>query len=203
MVFVLEDNIEVEKDENLAKALLNKDLMVSESEIIEVDLFKKYVTWAKANIFPKLDSDAKQLLVDFYVNTRQSALQTDDGKPITARDLKALERLTIASAKSRLSEKATIDDAHRVISIYVECLNRLGLTPETAGELQQVLSKKELSIYSDVENMIKVAVGLEGLPLSYESEKRLRYDCKVLCDGTKLLGDDVYDETLENVRNSL
>jgi replicative DNA helicase Mcm len=137
------------------------------------------------------------------VNTRQSALVSDDGKPITARDLKALERMTIASAKSRLSNEATVEDAGRVIGIYIECLNRLGLTPETAGELQQVLSEKEARVYSDAENIIKVAVGLEGLPLSYESEKRLRFECELLCNGTKLLGDDVYDQTLEGVKNSL
>lgn len=203
LIFVLEDNINEDKDSNLAKALLNKELMISESEIIDVDLFKKYVTWAKANIFPQLTDDAKQLLIDFYVNTRQSALSSSDGKPITARDLKALERMTIASAKSRLSEEATIDDASRVIRIYSECLNRLGLSPETAGELQQMLSEREVNVFSDVENMIKVAVGLEGLPLSSESEQRLRYDCGVLCHGTKLVSDDVYDQTLENIKNSL
>lgn len=203
LIFVLEDKIDKTKDNDLACALLNKELMVSESEIIDGDLFKKYVTWAKANVFPKLTDGAKKVLIDFYVSTRQSAVGSDEGKPITARDLKALERMTIASAKTRLSEEATVDDASRVINIYIECLNRLGLTPETAGELQRVLSKKEMEIYSDAENMVRVAVGLEGLPLSIESEKRLRFECGLLCSGTRLLGDDVYDQTLEDVKNSL
>ena len=71
LIFVLEDAVDETKDANLADALLNKSYILDESEVIEIDLFKKYITWVKANCFPVLSSDAKILLRDFYVNTRQ------------------------------------------------------------------------------------------------------------------------------------
>ena len=120
LIFVLKDDVDKKKDSRLADALLNKDFIADESEILDVDLFKKYITWIKANCFPVLSSDAKILLREFYVDTRQTALQSSDGKPITPRDLKALERLTIARAKCEYRNEATVSDAVEAIDIYKE-----------------------------------------------------------------------------------
>ena len=203
LIFVLEDNIDEDKDMELADALLNKTFVIDESEVLDVDLFKKYITYAKAHCFPVLSDDAKVLLRRFYVNTRQAALDSSDGKPITARDLKALERMTIASAKSELRCEATVDDVNRVLRIYIDCLHKLGLEPETAGALQQVRSDKENSVFDDARAAIDVQVGIEGFPLSFETEKKLRIKCGSLCHGTTLNGDDVYDEVIGEIRKSL
>ena len=78
LIFVLTDDVDKEKDSKLADALLNKDYIVDESEILDIDFFKKYITWMKANCFPVLSKDAKILLREFYVNTRayQDCLST-------------------------------------------------------------------------------------------------------------------------------
>ena len=203
LLFVLEDEIDKDKDMELANALLNKEFIVDESETLDLDLFKKYITYAKAHCFPVLDANAKLLLQKFYVNTRQAAKETRDGKPITPRDLKALERLTIASAKSELRCTATVEDVNRVLKVYLESLDSVGLTPETAGALQMVRSDKENSVFDEAKVMVNASVDLEGLPLSYETEKRLRIECGMLCHGTKLHGDDVYDEVIDEIGKSL
>ena len=203
LLFVLEDNINPERDRELANALLNKEFILDDSETLDVDLFKKYITYAKAHCFPVLDDDAKGLLREFYVNTRQAALCSNDGKPITPRDLKALERLTIASAKSELRCTATSKDVERVLNIYLDCLDKLGLEPETAGALQMVRSDKENEIFDEAMSRINAIVDMEGLPLSVESEQRLRIECGMLCHGTKLHGDDVYKEVLGEIEKSL
>ena len=203
LIFVLEDNISESKDMELADALLNKTFVIDESEVLDVDLFKKYITYAKAHCFPVLSDDAKILLRQFYVNTRQAALGSDEGKPITARDLKALERMTIASAKSELRSEATVDDVNRVLRIYIDCLHKLGLEPETAGALQQVRSDKENEVFDEAKEKVMASVDFEGLPLPFESEKRLRIECGMLCHGTTLNGDDVFDEVLHEIKNSL
>ena len=203
LLFVLEDEIDTEKDKELANALLNKEFIIDESETLDLDLFKKYITYAKAHCFPVLDNDAKVALRDFYVDTRQAARQSNDGKPITPRDLKALERLTIASAKSELRCTATIKDVERVLRVYLDCLDSVGLTPETAGALQMVRSDKENEVFDEAKDMVNASVDLEGLPLSYETEKRLRIECGMLCHGTKLHGDDVYDEVIGEIEKSL
>ena len=203
LLFVLEDDIDSKSDRELANALLNKEFIVDDSETLELDLFKKYITYAKAHCFPVLDSEAKTLLREFYVNTRQAAKETTEGKPITPRDLKALERMTIASAKSELRCTATVRDVERVLRIYLYCLDKLGLTPETAGALQMVRSDKENAVFDEAREKIAFKIDVEGFPLSYETEKGLRIECGMLCHGTKLHGDDVFDEVIGEIEKSL
>ena len=155
LVFALEDNIEEAKDRKLATNLLRKESFVNEIEVIDLEMFKKYITYAKTECFPVLDERACKCLVNFYVKTRQSANVDESAKPITTRDLMAMERLTIAHAKTELRDVATVDDAREAIRIYKEALRTIGLTPETAGEKQNVLSDKEIGLVVEAENMIK------------------------------------------------
>ena len=203
LLFVLEDHIKEDFDRDLANALLNDEPIVDESEILDLDLFKKYITYAKANCSPVLGEDAKSLLIDFYIQTRQAAKKSNEGKPITPRDLRALERLTIASAKSELRPEATIKDVKRVLAIYKESLESVGLTPETAGALSMVRSDKENKVLDDARNLIDAKIDIEGFPLSYETEKKMRIECGMLCHGTKLNGEDVYDEVIAEIEKSL
>ena len=203
LIFVLEDAVDETKDANLAEALLNRDYILDESEVIEVDLFKKYITWIKANCFPVLSGDAKVLLRDFYVNTRQEAKNSNDGKPITARDLKALERLTIARAKCENRDEATMEDAIEAIEIYSDALRGIGLTPETAGDLSGVKSGGELSVISSMEVMIRDNMDVESGLLSSETIEHLRLECGMLCGEKGIKEDGIFDLAYENVRKSL
>lgn len=203
LIFVLEDAVDETKDNNLAEALLNRDYILDESEVIEVDLFKKYITWIKANCFPVLSDDAKVLLRDFYVNTRQEAKNSNDGKPITARDLKALERLTIARAKCENRDEATMEDAIEAIEIYSDALRGIGLTPETAGDLSGVKSDSELSVISSMESMIRTNMDVEGGTLSSETIEHLKIECGMLCHENGIKQEGIFDLAYENVRKSL
>lgn len=203
LIFVLEDDVDKEKDSKLADALLNKDFILDESETIAIDLFKKYITWIKANCFPVLSNDAKVLLREFYVDTRKTALETSDGKPITPRDLKALERLTIARAKCEYRKEATIYDAIEAIDIYKDALKGLGLSLATAGELYGVHSKDELSVISDMENMIRTNMDMEGNVLSAESLKHLKMECGMLCHEKGINREGIFDIAYSNVKKTL
>lgn len=203
LIFVLEDAIDETKDSNLADALLNKDFILGENEVLDVDLFKKYITYVKGNCFPVLSADAKVLLRDFYVNTRQEAKNTNDGKPITARDLKALERLTIARAKCEFRNEATIEDAIDAIELYREALTGLGLRPETAGDLSGVKSESERSIISSVEEMIKDNMDVESGRLSSETLERLKLECGMMCNEKGISEVGIFDLAYKNVENSL
>ena len=203
LIFVLTDDVDEEKDTLLADALLNKDYIVDESEIMDIDLFKKYITWIKANCFPVLSKDAKILLREFYVDTRKTAMETSDGKPITPRDLKALERLTIARAKCEYRQEATITDAIEAIDIYKEALSGLGLTLATAGELHGIHSENELGAISEMENMIRNKIAIEGNPLSSESLRHLEMECGVLCHEKGINHEGIFDIAYSNVKKTL
>ena len=152
--------------------------------------------------FPVLDSSAQKLLVDFYVETRQAALETSDGKPITARDLKALERLTIAHAKTELRDEATKHDAEEAIRIYSEALKTIGLSPETAGELEQVVSNNMVKLISECERMIEHLM-VESDMFYDDILVKVRREIGVKCAEVGEDIDDVFNEARVNVENRM
>jgi len=203
LIFVLRDNVNEFKDKSLAETLLRKNTVNDGMETLSDECFKKYITYMKANCFPILTDNVISLLSQFYVDVRQSASQSHDGKPITARDLKSLERLTIAKAKCEGRNVTTIDDATNAIRIYTESLESLGLDLTTAGELVGMKSEKELSIINDVEIMIRARIDFEGKPLSSETVQQLKYECGVRCTGTSLDPDEVLREAMSKVEDAL
>ena len=157
----------------------------------------------KANCFPVLTDEVIDVLSEFYVTVRQEASKSYDGKPITARDLKSLERLTIARAKCEGRGYTELSDAQEAIRIYTESLESLGLTVTTAGELQSIMSDEEFEIINDIELMIKSEADYEGFPLSNESLSKLEFECGLKCHGTSLDSERVFRKCLLKVKNSL
>ena len=80
-------------------------------------LFRKYLTYAKTHIHPKLNQEAKDEIQKFYIELRQT-YKEDENTPVTTRQLESLIRLTEAKAKSELRKIATKDDALDVIEIF-------------------------------------------------------------------------------------
>jgi len=205
LVFALNDRIDEDHDTELATALLNKDTLVEDGiELIPTDLFKKYITYAKLECFPVLDDNAKNTLIDFYVDTRQSAKQDNSSKPITARDLKAIERLTIARAKTELRDVATVDDAKDSIRIYCKSLETIGLTPETRGELENVLSDAEIQVVNDVENMLVARMTADNLKrINKNVIESVKHEVGVICYGLGFNSKTILDEAVRNVKNKI
>ena len=81
------------------------------------EFIRKYVAYAKRTVHPNLDEDAKKHIIDYYVSTRKQSGEYQDSVAITARALEALARLAEASARIRLSETATIEDAERAVRL--------------------------------------------------------------------------------------
>lgn len=87
---------------------------------IEKDTIRKYVSYARTRIFPRLSDDALLMLKDEYVNTRNSSA---DSIPITARQLESTIRLAEAAAKARLSSIVTAEDAmlaKKIVDYYLK-----------------------------------------------------------------------------------
>ena len=203
LIFALTDSINEVNDKELATALLSNSSKDDELEVLSDDCFKKYITYMKANCFPVLTDEVIDMLSEFYVTVRQEASKSYDGKPITARDLKSLERLTIARAKCEGRDYTELSDAEEAIRIYTESLESLGLTVTTAGELQSIMSDEEFEIINDIELMIKSEADYEGFPLSNESLSKLEFECGLKCHGTSLDSERVFRKCLLKVKNSL
>tara|TARA_B110000444_G_scaffold197371_1_gene188232 strand:- start:24854 stop:26968 length:2115 start_codon:yes stop_codon:yes gene_type:complete len=85
--------------------------------IVNRELIRKYVAFAKRTIHPILSSDAQNLLREYYVETRRKGGESHDSIAISARAIEGLYRLAQASARVRLSDEATIEDAERSIRL--------------------------------------------------------------------------------------
>lgn len=96
---------------------------------LPAEFFRKYVAYAKRNVFPVLSDDALDRIREYYVNLRSSA--ASGAIPLTARQLEAFVRLAEASARIRLSQEATSDDADRAIRIVQTYMQSVGTDSET------------------------------------------------------------------------
>jgi replicative DNA helicase Mcm len=134
LIFPIRDLPDEQKDGKLAAFILklHQDSTEIKTEISN-ELLRKYFAYARQKIKPILTDAAVLAIKDYYVKMRGSG--SDDGGvkaiPITARQLEALVRLSEASAKVRLADKVTKNDAQRAIDLVHYALSQIGLDPET------------------------------------------------------------------------
>ena len=105
-----------------------EELMKIAMPTFEPEFLRKYVAYAKRNIFPVMTDEATEILKNYYVDFRS---QSEESVTFTPRQLEAFVRLAEASAKIRLSQEVTADDAKRAIYIIDQYLRRVGMDRET------------------------------------------------------------------------
>lgn len=132
LIFTMTDKPDKDQDESLASFLLNRD--DNEKDILDIDFIRKYISYAKMNVIPKMTLEARTVLKNYYVSVRSLSNTRSKSVPITARQLEALIRLSEASARMRLSELILIEDAQRAVQILDKCLRFLAYDPQT-GQL--------------------------------------------------------------------
>jgi replicative DNA helicase Mcm len=92
--------------------------------VLDREFFRKYVAYAK-RINPVLSDEAMKLISDFYLKIRKQGEGEGASVPITARQLEAFVRLSEASARARLSNIATEEDAKRAVRIVEYYLRKI------------------------------------------------------------------------------
>lgn len=124
-----------EVSENIKKTKKSKYTKKQQESLIkhvmptfDPEFFRKYIAYAKRNVYPVMTDEALELLKNYYVDFRNSS---EDTVTFTPRQLEAFVRLAEASAKIRLSQEVTIDDAKRAIYIIDQYLRRVGMDRET------------------------------------------------------------------------
>uniref|UniRef100_A0ACD5U2I4 Uncharacterized protein n=1 Tax=Avena sativa TaxID=4498 RepID=A0ACD5U2I4_AVESA len=84
-------------------------------------LLRKYISYARNFVTPRMSKPAADALQDFYLHLRNRSTSAD-GTPITARQLESLVRLAEARARVDLREEVTEQDAKDVVDIMKESL---------------------------------------------------------------------------------
>ncbi len=132
LIFSIRDVPDIKKDKEIAKHILKGHKSPEEIKPeIPPDLLKKYISYARTRVKPKLTEEAKEEILNFYVNLRKKAAGTPDAPiPISPRQLEALIRLAEASAKIQLREYVTREDAQRAIDLFKYFLRTMAYDPE-------------------------------------------------------------------------
>ena len=134
VIFTLRDIPNRDKDERIARHILLEHQKQGSEMIIEKGIFQKYVAYAKQRIKPFLSQEAVEEIKKFYVELRNVPISSESAMrpiPISARQLQALIRMAEASAKLRLDEKVTIEDAKKAIELVKYYLMQVGYDYET------------------------------------------------------------------------
>ena len=109
---------------------------------IEPDLLRKYIIYAKQNIFPQWSDEARQYLKDYTINLKKKTFEDPRHREkITDRQTEALRRLSEAYARMRLSSEVTVDDVKRAINIFTKSLKEIGIDIETEeGDISKLMT---------------------------------------------------------------
>ena len=131
LIFIIEDKPNAERDHDLAGHILKIHQDSTIPYVIEPELMRRYIAYARKSVQPTLTKEAAEVLQDFYVTMRSGAIDEESPVPITARQLEALVRLAEASARIRLSNEVLKEDAQRAIKLQEDCMKQVGYDPDT------------------------------------------------------------------------
>ncbi|MCA9487863.1 MAG: minichromosome maintenance protein MCM [Nanoarchaeota archaeon] len=137
VIFALRDLPNKMNDEKVATHILTEHQKEAKEMLIEKDLFRKYIAYAKQRIRPKLTDKTVEKIKNFYVSLRNKPMREGyemRSIPISARQLGSLIRMAEASAKLRLSETVEENDAEIAINLIKYYLEHAGYDEET-GEI--------------------------------------------------------------------
>ncbi len=168
LIFTITDEPHVNEDRKLAKAVLEQhwigELKMSEKTgdtrlrsmeetgdpildrakpVFDSDVLRKYVAFAKRECYPVLSDEARDEIIDFYVNLR--AENASFGGPgggsiaLTARQLEALVRMAEASARIKLSPTVSRQDAGVAIDLMRFSLRDVAMTESGTYDIDGVL----------------------------------------------------------------
>ena len=90
----------MEFDSNLQGTVLLGTLMkkmcdrIPDRDVINPQLLKKYISYSRHTVFPKLSIEACEVLKLFYITLRENATNNANTLPITSRALDSMIRLS-------------------------------------------------------------------------------------------------------------
>ncbi len=178
IIFVLRDLPNKAQDEAIASYVLEEHQQDVVREVIDPQILRKYISYARKRVKPRLTDEAVAEIKDFYITLRnQSTQESDSGIkpiPVTARQLEAIVRVSEACAKIRLSDTVTTDDAKRAIDLLKFSLMQVGYDEETktfdidrvttgitSSKRNKILTMKDT--ISQLENRVGKLIPIEDL----------------------------------------
>lgn len=162
LIFIMRDVPEPELDARIAGHILRGDDI---PDGLDPEMMRKYIALAQRTVKPERDAVADQVLTNYYLKLRRS--NKDGTVPITPRKLEDLKRLTEASARLRLSEVATEDDANIAVMVVDACLRDVAYDPKTGNyDIDRVISNVSGAQRKEIE-VVHTFLKSSGKPMCY------------------------------------
>lgn len=134
IIFIMRDLPNKEKDTAIATHVLEEHSQEVIRDVIEPKLLRKYISYAKQKLKPKLTEEAVEEIKNFYINLRNQSVKSEsriNPIPITPRQLEGIIRLSEACARIRLSDVVKKEDAKKAIELLKSSLREVGYDEET------------------------------------------------------------------------
>ena len=113
-------------EEEVSQAKMEIEAPISEEMLI------KYIAYARTNVYPVSAPEVGECIQEFYIDIRNMKIVSPRSPvPITARCLEALQRLSEASARMRLSDTVSKEDVELAKRVIVTSLKDVGIDLET------------------------------------------------------------------------
>ncbi|KAH0432840.1 DNA replication licensing factor mcm5 [Colletotrichum camelliae] len=130
MIFIVKDEHTREKDERIARHVMGIHMggRGAEEQVeseIPVDKMKRYISYCKSRMAPRLSPEAAEKLSSHFVSIRRQVhaaemeANTRSSIPITVRQLEAIVRITESLAKLTLSPIATEEHVDEAIRLFL------------------------------------------------------------------------------------
>ncbi len=193
IIFSMIDRPQADKDRELAEHVLKghqvgeilkrreSGLTTAETGTLEEpytphfnpEFLRKYVAYAK-RIYPVMTDEAMAAIEKKYLDIRKTGEGAGSSVPITPRQLEAIIRLSEASARLRLSDEVSIEDAERAVRIVEYWMGKV------AGEegkfdidiIQTGISQSQREQIISLRDIINELAGPEGVA-DYEDIVRI------------------------------
>jgi replicative DNA helicase Mcm len=157
LVIPLEAIKTADEQRKIAKIIFNKvskdPVRVQSAKSRE--FITKYIAYAKQNIKPYITPESQEVLIENYTNLVKP--QGEEEKAyFSSRLITNLIRLATASAKARLSDKVSQDDALRAVNLLISSFKKQGIIAET-GLLD--IEKLEAVVPSNKRDKMRTVLG--------------------------------------------
>jgi replicative DNA helicase Mcm len=149
-----EDGEYSEEQEKLALKEIEPDL--------EPEFLRKYVAYAKRNVYPVMTTEAINAIKDYYIKLRGQDTGEMSTIAITPRQLEAFVRLAEASARVRLSDRVTTEDTDRAIFIVEYYLKKVAQEAGGVFDIDYIATGTPTSQRSRLMELMRIIEELVG-----------------------------------------
>ncbi|GAH96672.1 unnamed protein product, partial [marine sediment metagenome] len=130
---------------------------------MSTDFLRKVIIYSRKNLDPKLSKEAAKVATDFFVEWRGNAKSQGNPVPIAIRQYEGIIRLAKANARMGLSDRVTVEDANRAITLIKRSLQEAGVDVETGKhDIDILMTGKSKSQHDKVKRIYEIIKELEG-----------------------------------------